>query len=329
MKYGHVRKRYLLLLMILGLVTGCGKETLAEKSTDENEEVKKDYTAEDSRNTEIIEYRDDGSMKAGIEYDKDGKLSKITEYNESGWKYYESIFAESGNIIKSTKYGENGSVQSVEEYDSSEHVGKETSESDEEEYTYEYDEAGKKQKATRYDKNDRMVEILEYNSDENIIKRTLFSYYGEKTGNLLKEVEKDYVGKRETRTYFDENGEVSRKDEDKLDFVLLEGRWGWFDYEELGWTCYNENGQIEEEATYGPDEWRVKYYNDSRVITYDLLEKKELDASGNIMHSTDSDDEWLFRQEDNNIRSIYYNADGSISYTEEYDSDGNIIMNTR
>lgn len=41
MKYGHVRKRYLLLLVMLGLVTGCGKETLAKKSTDENGEVKK------------------------------------------------------------------------------------------------------------------------------------------------------------------------------------------------------------------------------------------------------------------------------------------------
>lgn len=327
MKYGHVRKRYLLLLVMLGLVTGCGKETLTKKSTDENEEVKKDYTAEDSSDTEIIEYRDDGSMKAGIEYDKDGKLSKITEYDGSGWKYCETIFDESGNIIKQTTYGENGSIESVREYDSSENEGKKAN--DEEKYTYEYDESGKKQMATKYDENDKVEEILEYNSDENIVKRTWF-YYDDETGKLSSEFEDDYVEKREIRISFSETGEVSREQEYKLVFFVFDGIWGWRNsYESLGWTRYNENGQIEKEATYGPDERRVKYYNDSRVITYDLLEKKELDAGGNIMHSTDSDDEWLFRQEDNNIRSIYYNADGSISYTEEYDSDGNIIMNTR
>lgn len=327
MKYGHVRKRYLLLLVMLGLVTGCGKETLAKKSTDENEEVKKDYTAEDSRDTKIIEYRNDGAMRAGVTYDEDGRIAKITEYTESGWKDCETIFDESGNEIKKTTYGEDGSIESVQEYDSSEDEGKK--ESDEEKYTYEYDGAGKKQKATKYDENDKVEEVLEYNSDENIVKRTWF-YYDDETGKLCTEFEQDYVKKRETRTSFFENGEVSMEQEYKLVFFVFGGIWGWRNsYESLGWTRYNENGQIEKEATYGPDERQVKYYNDSRVITYDLLEKKELDAGGNIMHSTDSDDEWLFRQEDNNIRSIYYNADGSISYTEEYDSDGNIIMNTR
>ena len=328
MKYGHVRKRYLLLLMMLGLVTGCGKETLTKKSTDENEEVKKDYTTEDSRDTEIIEYRDDGSMKAGIEYDKDGKLSKITEYNGSGWKYCETIFDESGNIIKRTSYSENERVKSVEEYDSSEHVGKGMSESDEEKYTYEYDSAGKKQKAIRYGENDNVEETIEYGPDENIVKKTRFDY-DDQTGNLDREVEQDYVKKRESRTSFYENGEVSMKEEKKLEFLLLKGCWRWINYDSLNWILYNEDGQTNSEGTYSLDEWRVKYYNHSSVITYDLVEKKELDASGNIIHSTDSDGEWLFRQEDNNIRSIYYNADGSISYTEEYDSDGNIIMNTR
>ena len=270
MKYGHVRKRYLLLLVMLGLVTGCGKETLAKKSTDENEEVKKDYTAEDSSDTEIIEYRDDGSMKAGIEYDKDGKLSKITEYDGSGWKYCETIFDESGNEIKKTTYGEDGSIESVQEYDSSEDEGKK--ESDEEKYTYEYDGAGKKQKATKYDENDKVEEVLEYNSDENIVKRTRF-YYDDETGKLRTEFEQDYVKKRETRTSFFENGEVSMEQEYKLVFSVFDGIWGWRNYyESLGWTRYNENGQIEKEATYGPDERRVKYYHDSRVITYDLVE---------------------------------------------------------
>ena len=327
MKYGHVQKRYLLLLVMLGLVTGCGKETLAKKSTDENEEVKKDYTAEDSRDTEIIEYRNDGAMTAGVTYDEDGRIAKITEYTGSGWKDCETIFDESGNEIKKTTYGEDGSIESVQEYDSSENEGKK--ESDEEKYTYEYDGAGKKQKATKYDENDKVEKVLEYNSDENIVKITWF-YYDDETGKLRTEFEQDYVKKREKRTSFFENGEVSMEQEYKLVFSVFGGIWGWRNYyESLGWTRYNENGQIEKEATYGPDERRVKYYNESRVITYDLLEKKELDAGGNIMHSTDSDDEWLFRQEDNNIRSIYYNADGSISYTEEYDSDGNIIMNTR
>lgn len=106
MKYGHVRKRYLLLLVMLGLVTGCGKETLAKKSTDENGEVKKDYTTEDSRDTEIIEYRNDGAMRAGVTYDEDGRIAKITEYTGSGWKDCETIFDESGNEIKKTTYGE-------------------------------------------------------------------------------------------------------------------------------------------------------------------------------------------------------------------------------
>ena len=54
MKYGHVRKRYLLLLMMLGLVTGCGKETLTKKSTDENEEVT-DVIEEKNENPEKVE----------------------------------------------------------------------------------------------------------------------------------------------------------------------------------------------------------------------------------------------------------------------------------
>ena len=183
MKYGHVQKRYLLLLVMLGLVTGCGKETLAKKSTDENEEVKKDYTAEDSRDTEIIEYRNDGAMTAGVTYDEDGRIAKITEYTGSGWKDCETIFDESGNEIKKTTYGEDGSIESVQEYDSSENEGKK--ESDEEKYTYEYDGAGKKQKATKYDENDKVEKVLEYNSDENIVKITWF-YYDDETGKLTK-----------------------------------------------------------------------------------------------------------------------------------------------
>ncbi|MCM1104735.1 MAG: tetratricopeptide repeat protein [Clostridium sp.] len=306
-----------------------GSYLIVEYSEDGNLDRSHWYDAEGMLNgCYVYEYGEDGNLKKVTTYDAEGEIDSYTvyeEYDRNGncLKYadYDADGTlqsyricecdESGNLVKSTEYGADGTILWVDEYDKDGNLlvqedaagngAREERVDDLNGYGYWIEE---------YDENGKQVKVSWYSTEENE-----FAQAGEWNSYVI--VEEEGNCKKFTRYTAD----------GILDWYAVE------EYDGRGScvkiTCYSAEGAVQWVEECGGEVAKI-FGSGARWRYGEIYEFTVYDANGERLrrgtHSADYTEvsyDVIYESNGHYVDVAGYRGDGTISWEEEVDEDGN------